>query len=123
MESLEIFIETDEIILLSPEEVRGMAAIPVDGSVLVGPIESVAVVTESEPSAAAGQDGLPLPNLAIQERFVESDVQINSPPVVLPSMLSESLVETTQQGFAVEVGPMDEPGSSGHATQVQHSGE
>ena len=58
MESVEIFMETDEIILLSPEDVRGMAAIPVEGSVLVGPIESVAVVTESEPSAVAGQDEL-----------------------------------------------------------------
>ena len=35
-----------------------MAAIPVEGSVLVGPIESVAVVTESEPS--------PLDSLATQ---------------------------------------------------------
>ena len=79
-----------------------MAATLVERSVLVGSIESAAVVTESEPSAAAGQDGLPLPNLAIQERLVELDVLINSPPVVFPSMLSESLVETTQQGFAVE---------------------
>ena len=98
-----------------------MAATPVERSVIVGSIESTAVVTESEPSAAAGQDRLPIPNLAIQERLVESDVLINSPPVVFPSILSESLVETTQHGFAVEVGPMDEPGPSGHATQVQHS--
>ena len=37
--AVEICIQTDEIILLSPEEdVHGMAAIPVDGSVLVGQI-------------------------------------------------------------------------------------
>ena len=52
---------------------------------MVGSIESTAVVIESELGAAAGQDGLPLPNLAIQERLVESDVMTNSPPVFFPT--------------------------------------
>ena len=85
---------------------------------MVGSTKSTIVEVESEPRAA-GQDGLSSQNLVPQERFIESDIQFNNPPVVPPNMLSEFPVETPQHGFAVEIGQMSEPGPSRHATQVQ----
>ena len=109
--AVEICIQTDEIILLSPEEdVRGITVVPVDGSVLIEQIGPLAVVSGSEPphldslatqggsmglaqtdhslvaspgmlvgpSAAAGQDELPLSSLhATQGRSVESSWHVD----------------------------------------------
>ena len=50
VEPVEIIIQADKIIILSPEEdVCDMIAVPVDGSVLIEQIGPVAVVPESEP--------------------------------------------------------------------------
>ena len=80
MESMEVFVETDDgMAPLLPEDVRGMAPPSVERSVLAGPLESTAVEVESEPRAA-GQDGLSSQNLVPQERCIESDIQFNNPP-------------------------------------------